>query len=252
MLGDGWIQKGFKFRTYTTASPKLAMDVLEIILKCGYGASFWERKNKCGYDINIINKHKIVNVQSPQIKEVEYDGIVYCCEVPKYHTLITERNGSIKIDSNSFQETEFTLLRNTMREAISAIWGVSPVWQNVTSGFGGVAKESAQIEVMDRTIENDQKIYNDIVLPKILKAAGITDWELKLKPPVEKTEIQELDILQRKAQLMQLLTSMGFEVTLEGSGQDLSFSVQQKKAGKEEDLLSDLLEDIDEGEESKE
>lgn len=151
----------------------------------------------------------------------------------------------------SFQETDFPILRQTMREAISSIWGVTPIWMSVTSGFGGVSKESAQIEVMDRTIEHDQRIFNEQILPPILETFGVTDWEFRLKPPVEEPETQLYDLYAKKVQLAQMMTNLGFEVTLE-SGKDINFTYRKKSVGEEEDLLSELLEESDETEEEGE
>lgn len=118
VCGDGYEHKNLKSDgfSYYTVSKKLADDVQEIALKCGYVASISEReprtyynkktKRVCSgnfvqYQVIIgsvsrmpeVNYHRTVK-RSPMVVEkwIDYDGMVYCAEVPS-HILYVRRNG---------------------------------------------------------------------------------------------------------------------------------------------------------------
>jgi len=112
MLGDGHSREG-KPIAASTVSKRLADDLQEIALKVGISANVTLRKHKPSK----IGTRTITNVQDiyvvtfhhknlPRIytksttwgvnsKEewIDYNGTVYCVEVPEYHTLYVRRNG---------------------------------------------------------------------------------------------------------------------------------------------------------------
>lgn len=112
MLGDGSVvvgQSGSKKKTYYTTSKQLSDDFQEICLKLGYCSTIsiddrTGQKNSKGYNynfpvynVNIQNTQSfnsantILNYSKSKNKK-EYDGKVYCVEVPN-HTLFIRRNG---------------------------------------------------------------------------------------------------------------------------------------------------------------
>lgn len=106
--GKQW--NGGKFRnekTYFTTSKRLADDLGEIILKVGRRPSYSLQKSKGvkvkhkngtyegNFDVWIIRECYSQNARANniEIKEVEYNDMVYCVELEKNHTLYVRKNG---------------------------------------------------------------------------------------------------------------------------------------------------------------
>jgi hypothetical protein len=114
VLGDGSHIKNkcSSAYKYYTVSKKLADDVQEIVFKCGFAPSIYSRKESRSDSGNIEHSVGWSDAKdgnfpvlrptnyTPQIKEVDYDGIVWCFEVPT-GLFITRRNGKIAIHGNS-------------------------------------------------------------------------------------------------------------------------------------------------------
>ena len=73
---------------------------------------------------------------------------------------------------------------------------------------GGLNNEGMQILVTNRAVEFGQKVYTEVLFPRLLKQMDISDWKLTLYPNEEEDEItrlrrdeQELNVAQRMAQL---------------------------------------------------
>jgi len=104
--GDGTFYSNGLPESYLSKSKKLAEDVLEVALKCGIPATIGIGKSGFGkdplYRVNfsykrmspLINKH-------PKI--MDYDGKVYCVEVPN-HLILIERNGKPVWCGNSIRK----------------------------------------------------------------------------------------------------------------------------------------------------
>lgn len=101
MIGDGskdnkWNKNG----KYHTTSKKLADDVQEIASRLGIPSKINKQKRKGGYEtkntkyLYNVNFHEYdrATIESLPIKTVEYDGRVYCVEVPN-GTVIVRRKG---------------------------------------------------------------------------------------------------------------------------------------------------------------
>jgi hypothetical protein len=65
-----------------------------------------------------------------------------------------------------------------------------------------------QILVTNRAVEFGQKVYTDVLFPRLLRQMNVSDWKLTLYPNEEEDEItrlrrdeQELNVAQRMAQL---------------------------------------------------
>ncbi|NLY08559.1 MAG: hypothetical protein GXZ11_01455 [Tissierellia bacterium] len=112
---DGHIRKprewkGYTFRgeiTFYTSSNQLAADIAELIMKAGGKPAFYLDKTK-GKEVTFKNGTYTINhniwrirwnsqthsfIRNMQIERLNYDGMVYCVEVPKHHTLYVRRNG---------------------------------------------------------------------------------------------------------------------------------------------------------------
>jgi hypothetical protein len=109
VLGDGSHIKNKNSLAwkYYTISKQLADDVQEIAFKCGYSVSITHREIKSGsteYCVSWSNaqdgRNPWLNPSKKQISQIDYNGIVWCFEVPT-GLFITRRNGKITIQGNS-------------------------------------------------------------------------------------------------------------------------------------------------------
>lgn len=95
--GDGTINSN-GVTQYITMSKRLAEDVSEIAIKCGY----WARIGRCKsgiYFVTIPSEKR--GIMMPNPRKVPYKGVVWCVSVPN-GTLIVERKGRIAISGNSY------------------------------------------------------------------------------------------------------------------------------------------------------
>jgi hypothetical protein len=122
---------------------------------------------------------------------------------------------------HTLQEMDYLPVRNEIRERISALYGVSPIWMGAPEEMGGISTQTQQLVVTSRTVESDQRLYNEKILPKILEAFGITDWGLNLEQPEEKVEAVVVQQAQGKVQLAGMMAQMGFKVELKPGCEDI-------------------------------
>ena len=109
---------------------------------------------------------------------------------------------------DTLEEMQYIAVRDEIRNRIAAYFGVSSIFMVDNGKSGGLNNEGLQILVTNRAVEFGQKIYTDVLFPKILKQMGVFDWKLTLYPNEEEDEItrlrrdeQELNVAQRMAQL---------------------------------------------------
>lgn len=109
--GDGSAQNGTW--THYTSSTQLADDLAELIVLAGGQVGVHIRAPRTvvikgrtieghhsEYSIRHIKGVKSSIERRHDVSVVHYDGMVYCAEVPTYHTLVTRRNGKILISGN--------------------------------------------------------------------------------------------------------------------------------------------------------
>ena len=118
---------------------------------------------------------------------------------------------------HTLQEMDYLPVRAEIRERVSAIWGVSPMWQGAPDNFGGLSQQTAQLTVMGRVVERDQRQITEKIFPSILSNFGITDWKLVLPNPEEKAEATRIAQSQQRAAIAQQMLTMGFDVQLKGN-----------------------------------
>lgn len=114
----------------------------------------------------------------------------------------------------SLDEMQFTEVRNELRRAIGANFGVMPLFQGDITTTGGLNNEGLQITVTNRAVEDGQAVYNEELFPWLLKQLKINDYELKLKPAEQKDEMTELKIQEQKIANAQRMKDLGVQVTL--------------------------------------
>lgn len=103
LLGDGSKFENNKY--YHTCSKRLADDIQECLLRIGYAASIYkyisnfDKKSVMYRVTERINGHSVICDKSHR-KKVDYNGKVYCVEVPT-HLLVVRKNNKIAICGNS-------------------------------------------------------------------------------------------------------------------------------------------------------
>jgi hypothetical protein len=84
--------------------------------------------------------------------------------------------------SFSAKDIEFIQYREEIRRTVGALWGVMPLFQGDTSAGVGLANEGLQIVVTNRAVEREQTLFNEKVLPWLMRQMGVSDWEYQLIP----------------------------------------------------------------------
>ena len=109
---------------------------------------------------------------------------------------------------DTLEEMQYIAVRDEIRNRIAAFYGVSSVFMMDAGKKGGLNNEGMQILVTNRAVEFGQKVYTEVLFPRLLKQMDINDWKLTLYPNEEEDEItrlrrdsEELNVAQRMAQL---------------------------------------------------
>jgi hypothetical protein len=109
---------------------------------------------------------------------------------------------------DTLEEMQYIPVRDEIRNRIAAFYGVSSIFMVDTGKSGGLNNEGMQILVTNRAVEFGQKVYTDVLFPRLLRQMNVSDWKLTLYPNEEEDEItrlrrdeQELNVAQRMAQL---------------------------------------------------
>lgn len=109
---------------------------------------------------------------------------------------------------DTLEEMQYIGVRDEIRNRIAAFYGVSSIFMVDNGKSGGLNNEGLQILVTNRAVEFGQKVYTEILFPRLLKQMNVSDWKLTLYPNEEEDEItrlrrdeQELNVAQRMAQL---------------------------------------------------
>lgn len=134
-------------------------------------------------------------------------------------------------------ETDYLPIKNDIRDRISAIWGVSPIWMAALEESGGISTQSQQLIVTSRVVEADQKRLNDKVFPFLLDALGISEWTIVLEQPEEKAESTRMQFMQQRIMGAMQLQQMGFKVKLVPGIKkiaDIDFEVEEAPEGQEQ------------------
>ena len=131
---------------------------------------------------------------------------------------VSSRNQRGRVDMvrlfHTLQEMDYLPVKEEIRERVGAVWGVTPAWQGAPEAFGGLSTQTQQLVVMSRVVESDQRLFHEKVFPKILKAFGITDFELLLPTPEEKAEATRISFAQQRVGIASQLAQLGFEIKL--------------------------------------
>lgn len=114
--GDGNRYADGRFHSASTVSERLAGDLLEVLIKAGFAATYSTRPPVTTYSRSfgavmrgrhaqhqVSVAHKSLEPEIEVVGTVEYSGRVYCATVPRHHTLLVMRNGKPCWSGNSYR-----------------------------------------------------------------------------------------------------------------------------------------------------
>lgn len=122
----------------------------------------------------------------------------------------------------NFKELELSNLRTELRQIISSIYGVQPVFYGEQTK-AGLGNESLQVTITNRTIKWYQKFLNENFFAKIGQMVGVEDWEIVLIDSEEIDLLREEQIKGAQIDNAVKMYGMGFDVATDGNG-DFVFS----------------------------
>lgn len=122
----------------------------------------------------------------------------------------------------NFKELELSSLRVELRQIISSIYGVQPVFFGEQTK-AGIGNESLQVTITNRTIKWYQKILNEELYHKLGNLIGIYDWEIVLVDSEEIDLLREEQIKGQQIDNAVKMHGMGFDICTDGNN-DFIFS----------------------------
>jgi len=122
----------------------------------------------------------------------------------------------------NFKELELSALRTELRQIISSIYGVQPVFYGEQTK-AGLGNESLQVTITNRTIKWYQKFLNENFYHKIADMIGVQDWDIVLIDSEEIDLLREEQIKGQQIDNAVKMHGMGFDIATDGQG-DFVFS----------------------------
>ena len=117
----------------------------------------------------------------------------------------------------NFQELELSKLRTELRQIISSIYGVQPVFYGEQTK-AGLGNESLQVTITNRTVKWYQKFLNENFFSRIAEMVGVKDWEISLIDSEEIDKLREEQIKGQQIDNAVKMHGMGFDVSTDGQG----------------------------------
>ena len=106
-----------------------------------------------------------------------------------------------------------------INQDINASYGIMPLAVGDVSGVGGLNAEGEQLSMMDRTINETQRVLTEGFFKPLLDLLKVTDWEVVFNDIDERNEQQHLANLQTKANVIAAFQSVGITVDLDEEGE---------------------------------
>ena len=97
---------------------------------------------------------------------------------------------------DTLEEMQYIAVREEIRNRIAAFYGVSSVFMIDAGKSGGLNNDGMQILVTNRAVEFGQKVYTEVLFPRMLKEMSVNDEITRLR-----RDSEELNVAQRMAQL---------------------------------------------------
>jgi DNA-directed RNA polymerase subunit RPC12/RpoP len=107
-------------------------------------------------------------------------------------------------------------VKDEVRRAICAFFGIPPMVESDTSASGGLNDEGHQITLLNRRTQREQAPFNNRAFPWMFKQFGITDLKLVLNKSEKADEKADMELRLLEDQHAQNLMNMGYDVWIEG------------------------------------
>jgi hypothetical protein len=126
VAGDGHVYNN-GLMIFSTVSSKLADDIQEIAIKCGYASTLFKRDPRIAiikgreipcsesYDVT-IHKEIVPSIKRDKVTLQHYEGFVYCVSVPPNETVLVRRLGKVAWSGNSRDGESLAWLRSPWAE----------------------------------------------------------------------------------------------------------------------------------------
>ena len=192
-----------------------------ILVEWGMDDELWERywNKKLPKDIiavvtsNVPSLEKVKSriIEDAKKGEVPFVGI----------ESVTGRGSITKVPLMDDSVADLTNIgtRNQIKKIINTVYGIVPLYSADAERSSALSGEGQQLNVQEDRAQAKQMVYNSTVLPQLMFAMHVTDWELQLKPPTEESELKILEIDAQRITNAKLMLDMGFDVTLTDSGE---------------------------------
>jgi len=115
----------------------------------------------------------------------------------------------------NFKELELTELRKELRQIISTVYGVQPLFYG-EQAKAGLGNEALQVTLTNRTIKWFQRFLNENFFNEITDIMEIYDWKIELVTSEEIDELREEQVRGQKIDNTVKLYGMGFDVAFDG------------------------------------
>lgn len=137
-------------------------------------------------------------------------------------------------------DINFTEYRTEIRKTIGAFFGVSPIMQSDVSTGVGLANEGLQLTVTNRAVEFEQAIFNEKILPWIMKQFGFNDWAVQLVHAEEKDQMARIERELARIKKAKELATMGYKpkMVIRDDGIDFEYEYVGKPIIYEQPYLS--------------
>lgn len=115
----------------------------------------------------------------------------------------------------NLKEMELTELRRELRQIISAVYGIQPLFFG-EQAKAGLGNESLQVTITNRTIKWFQRFLNEHFFAQITELFKIDDWEIVLVDSEEIDQLREEQIRGQKIDNAVKMFGMAFDVETDG------------------------------------
>jgi hypothetical protein len=102
---------------------------------------------------------------------------------------------------------------------INSAFGVMPLAVGDVSGVGGLNAEGEQLSMMDRTIDETQRMLQEGLFRPLLDVLQITDYEIIFNDIDERNEQQYLANMRSKADIIAAFQAVGITIDLSEEGE---------------------------------
>jgi len=118
----------------------------------------------------------------------------------------------------NFKELELNELRKELRQIISTVYGVQPLFYG-EQAKAGLGNEALQVTLTNRTIKWFQRFLNENFFDAITEIMEIHDWKIELVTSEEIDELRDEQVRGQKIDNTVKLYGMGFDVTFDGENE---------------------------------